>query len=59
MIRRKLGTFTKLSRHSIIVKVDGKEGCIVAFDPKDLHSFDHAYAVTSQRPGADKRSRFS
>lgn len=45
--RRELGTITKLSRDQITVKLDGKGGRTVAFDPKEFRSFDHGYAVTS------------
>ena len=47
IVRRELGTITKLSRDNITVKLDGKEGRTIAFDPSEFRSFDHGYAVTS------------
>lgn len=47
ILRRELGTIEKLSRNEITVKMDGKEGRTVAFDPKEFRSLDHGYAVTS------------
>jgi len=47
IVRRELSTITKLSRDEITVKLDGKDGRTITFDPKEFRSFDHGYAVTS------------
>ncbi len=47
IVRRELGTVEELSRNEITMKLDGKDGCIITFDPRGFRSFDHGYAVTS------------
>ena len=47
IVRRELGSITRLSRDEITVKLDGKNGRTITFDPKEFRSFDHGYAVTS------------
>ncbi len=47
IVRRELSTITKLSSDEITVKLDGKDGRTLTFDPKEFRSFDHGYAVTS------------
>ncbi len=47
IVRRDLGTITRLDTNEIIVRLDGKEERSVTFDPRKLQTFDHGYAVTS------------
>jgi hypothetical protein len=47
VVRRELGTITKLSRSEITVKLDGKDSRTITFHPQEFRSFDHGYAVTS------------
>ncbi len=47
VVRRELGTITALSETQVAVRIDGKDGRTVSFDPKEFRSFDHGYAVTS------------
>lgn len=44
---RDLGTITALEERSITVRMDGKSGREVTFDPTELRELDHGYAVTS------------
>ncbi len=44
---RDLGTIISLEDAKIAVRLDGKEGCAVTFDPNEYRQFDHSYAVTS------------
>jgi ATP-dependent exoDNAse (exonuclease V) alpha subunit len=44
---RDLGTITALEERSITVRMDGKSGREVTFDPTQFRQFDHGYAVTS------------
>jgi conjugative relaxase-like TrwC/TraI family protein len=44
---RDLGTITALEEHSITVRMDGKAGREVTFDPTEFRQLDHGYAVTS------------
>jgi conjugative relaxase-like TrwC/TraI family protein len=44
---RDLGTITALEDRSITVRMDGKAGREVTFDPTEFRQLDHGYAVTS------------
>jgi conjugative relaxase-like TrwC/TraI family protein len=44
---RDLGTITALEKRSITVRMDGKNGREVTFDPTEFRQLDHGYAVTS------------
>ena len=44
---RDLGTITALEERSITVRMDGKAGRQVTFDPTQFRKLDHGYAVTS------------
>ena len=44
---RDLGTITALEERSITVRMDGKSGHEVTFDPTEFRQLDHGYAVTS------------
>jgi conjugative relaxase-like TrwC/TraI family protein len=44
---RDLGTITVLAERSITVRMDGKSGREVTFDPTEFRQLDHGYAVTS------------
>ena len=44
---RELGTITALEERSITVRMDGKAGREVTFDPTEFRQLDHGYAVTS------------
>jgi conjugative relaxase-like TrwC/TraI family protein len=44
---RDLGTITALEERSITVRMDGKSGREVTFDPTEFRQLDHGYAVTS------------
>ena len=44
---RDLGTITALEERSITVRMDGKSGREVIFDPTEFRQLDHGYAVTS------------
>ena len=44
---RDLGTITALEKRSITVRMDGKSGREVTFDPTEFRQLDHGYAVTS------------
>jgi conjugative relaxase-like TrwC/TraI family protein len=44
---RDLGTITALEERSITVRIDGKSGREVTFDPTEFRQLDHGYAVTS------------
>ena len=44
---RDLGTITALEERSITVRIDGKAGREVTFDPTEFRQLDHGYAVTS------------
>jgi conjugative relaxase-like TrwC/TraI family protein len=44
---RDLGTITALEARSITVRMDGKAGREVTFDPTEFRQLDHGYAVTS------------
>jgi conjugative relaxase-like TrwC/TraI family protein len=44
---RDLGTITDLAERSITVRIDGKAGREVSFDPTEFRQLDHGYAVTS------------
>ena len=44
---RDLGTVISLEDGKIAVRLDGKEGRAVTFDPNEYRQFDHGYAVTS------------
>jgi conjugative relaxase-like TrwC/TraI family protein len=44
---RDLGTVTALEERSITVRMDGKSGREVTFDPTGFRQLDHGYAVTS------------
>jgi len=44
---RDLGTITALEERSITVRMDGKAGREVTFDPTEFRQLDHGYAVTS------------
>ena len=44
---RDLGTITSLEERSITVRMDGKSGREVTFDPTEFRQLDHGYAVTS------------
>ena len=45
--KRDLGTITALEERSITVRMDGKAGREVTFDPTEFRQLDHGYAVTS------------
>lgn len=42
-----LGTVTKLEDGQIAVQMDSKDGRTLTFDPAQMRTFDHGYAVTS------------
>ena len=44
---RDLGTITALEERSIAIRMDGKAGREVTFDPTEFRQLDHGYAVTS------------
>jgi conjugative relaxase-like TrwC/TraI family protein len=44
---RDLGTITALEKRSITIRMDGKSGREVTFDPTEFRQLDHGYAVTS------------
>jgi conjugative relaxase-like TrwC/TraI family protein len=44
---RDLGTIADLEERSITVRMDGKKGREVTFDPTEFRQLDHGYAVTS------------
>ena len=44
---RDLGTITSLEERSITVRMDGRSGREVTFDPTEFRQLDHGYAVTS------------
>jgi hypothetical protein len=44
---RELGTITKLAPDAVTLKMDGKDGRFVTFDPAQVPQIDHGYAVTS------------
>jgi ATP-dependent exoDNAse (exonuclease V) alpha subunit len=44
---RDLGTVVKLEDNQITVQMGGKDGRTVSFDPAQVRTFDHGYAVTS------------
>ncbi|MBB5061072.1 conjugative relaxase-like TrwC/TraI family protein [Granulicella aggregans] len=44
---RDLGTITALEERSITIRMDGKSGREVTFDPTEFRQLDHGYAVTS------------
>jgi conjugative relaxase-like TrwC/TraI family protein len=44
---RDLGTITALEERSITIRMDGKAGREVTFDPTKFRQLDHGYAVTS------------
>ena len=44
---RDLGTIMALEKRSITVRMDGKSGREVTFDPTEFRQLDHGYAVTS------------
>lgn len=44
---RDLGTITALEERSITVRMDGKSGREVTFDPTEFRQLDHGYTVTS------------
>jgi conjugative relaxase-like TrwC/TraI family protein len=44
---RDLGTITALEERSITIRMDGKAGREVTFDPTEFRQLDHGYAVTS------------
>ena len=44
---RDLGTITALEERSMTVRMDGKAGREVTFDPTEFRQLDHGYAVTS------------
>ena len=44
---RDLGTITSLEERSITVRMDGKAGREVTFNPTEFRQLDHGYAVTS------------
>ena len=47
IVRRDLGTVTKIEANEVTVHIDGKDGRTIAFDPARFQAFDHGYAVTS------------
>ena len=44
---RDLGTITALEERSVTIRMDGKSGRKVTFDPTEFRQLDHGYAVTS------------
>ena len=44
---RDLGTITKMEPDRLTVRMDGKEGRSVSFNPAEFRQFDHGYAITS------------
>ena len=44
---RDLATVTALDERSITVRMDGKQGREITFDPTEFRQMDHGYAVTS------------
>ncbi len=44
---RDLGTITGIAPDRLTVRLDGKDGRSVSFDPAEFRQFDHGYAVTS------------
>ncbi len=44
---RDLATITALEERSITVRMDGKKGREITFDPTEFRQMDHGYAVTS------------
>jgi len=44
---RELGTITNLAPESITLKMDGKDGRSITFDPSQVRQIDHGYTVTS------------
>lgn len=47
ILRRDLGTITKLDSSQITARLDGRDERIVTFDATKFRSLDHGYAVTS------------
>ncbi len=47
VVRRELGTITELREASMTVRMDGKGGLTVSFNPRDFRSIDHGYVLTS------------
>ncbi len=47
IVNRDLGTITELNERSITVRIDGRAGRVVTFDPTEFRQLDHGYAVTS------------
>ena len=44
---RDLGTVTEIESDRLTVRMDGKEGRTISFNPSGFRQFDHGYAVTS------------
>jgi len=47
IVRRDLGTVTKVEANEITVRMDGKDERAITFDPTRFRAFDHGYAITS------------
>jgi len=47
IVRRDLGTVTKVAADEITVRMDGKGERTITFDPTKFRAFDHGYAITS------------
>ncbi len=47
IVRRDLGTVTKVEANEIKVRMDGKDERTITFDPTKFRAFDHGYAITS------------
>jgi len=47
IVRRDLGTVTKVEANEITVRMDGKDERSIGFNPTKFRAFDHGYAITS------------
>jgi len=47
IVRRDLGTATKVEANEITVRMDGNDERTISFDPTKFRAFDHGYAITS------------
>lgn len=47
IVRRDLGTVTRIEANEITVRMDGKDERSITFDPTKFRTFDHGYAITS------------
>jgi hypothetical protein len=47
IVRRDLGTVTKVEANEITLRMDGKDEQTITFDPTKFRAFDHGYAITS------------